>query len=170
MPLKRPEHIPKIPKTRKKKAENAINAIPEAKPDKLEYYCKAYFSYDNILKTQNCVFAIETVAEFISFTYEITLEVLKEKREIFIVLMGLKANTNVAPRIQPARTEVSFEDLIGDYTVYVVKQDGSMNAGVYNFNIYNKEIQLLDSYLPPKENNRKFCEFEVSPEENTFAK
>merc|ERR1711879_403896 len=109
------------------KMEAAIEAIPEKKPDKLEYVCKAFFQYDEVSKTQNYIFAIETVTEFVSFAYEVTVEIMHKKREIYFVLMGLKALTNMAPQVQPARTDIAFEDLIGDYTVYVVKQDGSIN-------------------------------------------
>ncbi|GJQ64272.1 MAG: hypothetical protein SCALA702_33250 [Melioribacteraceae bacterium] len=170
MPLKRPDELPKIPKTRKKKMEAAIEAIPEKKPDKLEYVCKAFFQYDEVSKTQNYIFAIETVTEFVSFAYEVTVEIMHKKREIYFVLMGLKALTNMAPQVQPARTDIAFEDLIGDYTVYVVKQDGSINAGKYHIDIYNKEIKLLETFLPEKENNRHFCDFKVAEEEFSFGK
>lgn len=169
MPLKKPKDLPKIPKSRQKKAENALAAIPEKKDDKIEYKCKAYYDFDNTTKTQYCVFAVETVAEFTSFAYEITMEVLYEKREIIIVLMGLKALTNMAPKVQPARTEIQFEDLVGEYTVKVVKQDGAINAADYKFNIFKKEIQLLKSYMPKKKNNRLFCEFEVDKEAFKFG-
>ena len=95
---------------------------------------------------------------------------MHKKREIYLVLMGLKALTNMAPQVQPARTDIAFEDLIGDYTVYVVKQDGSINAGKYHIDIYNKEIKLLETFLPEKENNRHFCDFKVAEEEFSFGK
>ena len=160
MPLKKPKDLPKIPKTRKKKAENALNSIPEKKPDKLEYVCKVFFRYDSTLKKQFHILAVETVSEFTSFAYEISLEALKEKREILIILMGLKALTNMAPKVQPARTEIEFEDLIGEYTIKLVKQDGAVNAADYNFNIFKKEIALIKEYQPKKKNNRLFCKFE----------
>lgn len=169
MPLKKPKDIPKIPKSRKKKVDNALNAIPEKKPDKLEYYCKAFFGFDEITKKQYSVFAIETVVEFTSFAYEVSLEAIKDKREILIMLMGLKALTNRAPQIQPARTEIPFEDLIGDYTVKVVKQDGAINCADFSFNIFTKEIKLLKEYKPKKKNNRLFCKFKVAKDEFSFG-
>lgn len=169
MPLKKPKDLPKIPKSRQKKAENALKAIPEPKPDKLEYICKAFYGYDNIEKKQYCVFAIETVAEFTSFVYEVSVDVIKEKREIIIVILGLKALTNLAPQVKPARTEIPFEDLIGEYEVKVVKQDGAINAADYSFNIFKKEIKLLKEYKPKKKNNRLFCKFEVAEAEFSFG-
>ncbi len=169
MPLKKPKDLPKIPKSRQKKAENALAAIPEKKEDKLEYVCKAYYDFDSTTKAQYSVFAIETVAEFTSFAYEVSLEVLKEKREIVIVLMGLKALTNMAPKVQPARTEIPFEDFVGEYTVKVVKQDGAINAADFSFNIFKKEIKLLKEYKPKKKNNRFFCKFEVDEEAFRFG-
>ena len=52
MPLKKPKDVPKIPKTRKKKTEAVYSAIPEKRPDKLEYICKALFRYDRLKKKQ----------------------------------------------------------------------------------------------------------------------
>jgi len=168
LPLRKPKNIPKIPKTRKKKPHAALSAIPTKKPDKLEYICKAFYHYDSMLKKQYCVFAIETVVEFTSFAYEVSVEVIKEKNVIDLILMGLKAKTNVVPQIQPARNEILFEDLIGDYTVNVVKQDGAINTGDFHFNIFKKEILLTKQYKPKKKNNRLFCRFEVAKDEFTF--
>jgi hypothetical protein len=168
MPLHKLIDIPKIPKTRKKKAHTALNAIPAKKPDKLEYICKAFFRYDEKVERQYYVFAIETLVEFTNFAYEVSVEVIKERYVLNFILMGLKAKTNVVPQIQPARTELYFEDLIGDYTVNVVKQDGAVNTGEYHFNIFKKEIILTKQYKPKKKNNRLFCRFEVAEDEFTF--
>ncbi|MHB8905084.1 MAG: hypothetical protein ACYC4T_06225 [Melioribacteraceae bacterium] len=169
MSLKKPKSIPKIPKTRKKKAHTALAAIPTKKPDKIEYLCKAFYKYDDIAGKQYCVFAVETIVEFTSFSYEVSVDVIKEKNIFNFVLMGLKAKTNVVPLVQPARTELCFQDLVGDYVVNVVKQDGAVNTGEFHFNIYKKEILLTKQYKPKKKNNRLFCQFEVAEEEFTFS-
>jgi hypothetical protein len=166
--LRKPKKIPKIPKTRKKKAHASLSAIPVKKPDKLEYTCKAYYKYDDVEKKQFCAFAVETIVEFTSFAYEISIEVIKEKNVINLVLVGLKAKTNVVPNVKPARTDIYFQDLIGDYTVNIVKQDGAINTGEYHFNIFKKEILLTKQYKPKKKNNRLFCTFEVAEEEFSF--
>ncbi len=168
MPLKKPNNIPKIPKTRKKKTEAALAAIPAPKPDKVEYRCKAAFKYDSVEQKELSAFIIETAVEFTSFVYEVSVEVVKEKREILVLLLGLKSKTNLAPRVQPARTEISFEDLIGDYAVKVVKQDGCINEAHFYFDKFNKNIKLKETYIPEKENNRRFCEFLVAEEEFEF--
>ncbi len=168
MSLRKLKEIPKIPKTRKKKAHAALDAVPSKKPDKQEYVCKALFRYDEKQQRQYYVFSIETVVEFTSFAYEISVEVIKEKNILNFILMGLKAKTNVVPQIMPARTDLYFEDLFGDYIVNVVKQDGAINTGEYHFNIFKKEILLTKQYKPKKKNNRLFCNFEVAVDEFTF--
>jgi len=170
LPLKKPSDLPKIPKTRKKKAEAAIAAIPQKKPDKLEYYCKAFFTYDQALQQQFVVFRVETVVEFTSFAYEVSTEVLKEKDHLYIILMGLKAETNIVPGIQSAKKDIIIEDVVGEFVINIVKQDGSINSGRYKLNIYNKEIELLEEFIPEKKNNRHFCTFYVDPESNEFPK
>jgi hypothetical protein len=166
--LRKLKDLPKIPKTRKKKAHMALTAIPLKKPDKLEYICKAFYKYDETVRKQYCVFAIETIVEFTSFSYEVTIEVLHEKNEFNFILMGLKAKTNVVPLVQPARTELLFEDLVGDYIVNVVKQDGAINTGEYHFNIFKKEILLTKQYKSKKKNNRHFCTFTVAEDDFSF--
>jgi hypothetical protein len=168
LPLRSLEGIPKIPKTRQKKAKNALEAIPAKKPDKIEYVCKVFFKYDTTIKKQLYVFAVETVAEFTSFSYEVSIEAVKEKNTINFFLMGLRALPNMAPKIQPARSEVEFEDLMGDYTINLIKPDGAINEAKYHFNIFLKEIKLLESSKPPKKNNRWFVRFEVAEEEFSF--
>ncbi|MBU1099695.1 MAG: hypothetical protein KKA84_04750 [Bacteroidetes bacterium] len=168
MPLKKPFDLPKIPKTRKKKAEAAIAAIPQKKPDKLEYYCKAFFTYDQALHQQFVVFRVETAVEFTSFAYEVSTEVLREKDQLFIILMGLKAETNIVPGIQTAKKDIILEELVGEFVINIVKQDGSINSGRYKLNIYNKEIELLEEFIPEKKNNRHFCDFSVDEELNEF--
>ena len=168
MSLKKPKGIPKIPKTRKKKAHTALSAIPTKKPDKIEYICKAFYKYDDIAGKQYCVFAIETIVEFTSFSYEVSVDIIQEKNVINFVLMGLRAKMNVVPLVQPARTELLFNDLVGDYQINVVKQDGAINTGEFHFNIYKKEILLTKQYKPKKKNNRLFCKFEVAEEDFSF--
>lgn len=168
MSLRSLEGIPKIPKTRQKKAKNALEAIPAKKPDKIEYICKAFFKYDPTIKKQLYVFAIETIAEFTSFSYEVSVEAVKEKNTITFFLMGLRAMPNMAPKIQPARSEVAFEDLMGDYIINFVKPDGAINQAKYHFNIFLKEIKMLEESKPAKKNNRWFAKFEVAEDEFSF--
>lgn len=170
MSLRKPKSIPKIPKTRKKKIHTALSAIPTKKPDKLEYICKAFYKYDDTVKKQYSVFALETVAEFTSFSYEVSVEIFKEKNTINLVIMGLKAKLNSVPQIMPARKEILFEDLIGDFLVNVVKQDGAINSAEFHLNIYKKEILLKKEFKPKKKNNRLFCKFKVVEEDFSFPK
>lgn len=169
MPLKKPKDLPKIPKTRKKKAHSALSAVPQKKPDKLEYICKSYYKYDKQLKKQFYAFAIETIAEFTSFSYEVSVEVIQEKNVFYFIVMGLKAKMDSVPQVQPARNELLFEDLIGDFIINVVKQDGAVNTAEYHFNIFKKEMILNKQYKPRKKNNRLFCQFEVAEEMFSFT-
>jgi hypothetical protein len=170
LPLKKPAGIPKIPKTRKKKSHSALTAIPSKKPDKLDYTCKAYFKYDFKLKKQFIALCIETISEFTSFSYEISVDVIREKNVINIVITGLKAKMNAVPSVQPAKRELLFEDLIGELNINVVKQDGAINSAEYYLNIYSKEILLRKEFMPKKKNNRLFCKFEIDRNKFSFEK
>lgn len=168
MPLHKPKDIPKIPKTRKKKSHTALSAIPSKKPDKLEYICKSYYKYDSRFRKQYVAFLIETVVEFTSFAYEISVDIIKEKNEINLIIMGLKAKMNSVPQIMPAQNESLFEDLFGDYTINIVKQDGAINSAGININPLERKITLNKTFLPKKKNNRHFCDFIIDEAQFTF--
>jgi hypothetical protein len=102
------------------------------------------------------------------FSYEISVDIVRKKDEIYLVIMGLSAKTNYAPQVQPARKDNFFDDIIGDITVNVVKQDGSINSAVFNVNFVEKKITLVKEFMPEKENNRRFCSFYIAKEENSF--
>ena len=169
MLLSNPPKIPKISKKRAKKGEAAIKAIPQKRPDKIDFSCKTFYKFNNDLRKQYLVFTVETLVEFTAFAYELTVEVIKRKRILYLIIRGLKARTNILPGIQPARTEIEFEDFVGEYVVHVVKQDGAINSAVYNFNIFKKEIKLIKEFIPLKKNNRRFCKFFVSEKDFSFA-
>jgi len=168
MPLKKPKDYPKLPKTRKKNIEAAKAAIPQKKEDKIEYICSAFFKYDNVLNKQFCTLRLRTVAEFTSFAYEISVASKLTKDVIDITLLGLQAKINYLPQVEVAKTDLDFEDLYGEYTVNIIKQDGSINSAVFDFNIFKKEIDLVKKFMPEKKNNRLFCEFEISYKDFTF--
>jgi hypothetical protein len=61
--------------------------------------------------------------------------------------------------VAPAKSEVFFEDLYGEHTINIIKKDGSINSAIVDFNVFKKEIKILNEFLPPKKNNRKFFVF-----------
>lgn len=168
MPLRKPGSEPNVPKTRTKKPSGAQDEIAVKKKDKIEYVCKAFFRYDMPNKKQLYVLSLETVVQFISFAYEISLNYVKERNVINISLLGIKTKSNMIPQAASAKSEIFFEELFGEHTINVIKQDGSINTGVFDFNIYKKEIKLIDKFVPEKKNNRLFCDFQVSEADFTF--
>ena len=140
MPLKKPKDYPKLPKTRKKNIEAAKDAIPQKKEDKIEYICSAFFKYDSMVNKQFCTLRLQTIVEFTSFTYEISVASRITKNIIDITLLGLRAKINYLPQVEVAKTDLDFENLYGEYTVNIIKQDGSINSAVFNFNIYSGQI------------------------------
>ena len=96
------------------------------------------------------------------------MRVLQNKQVVNIIIMGLKARTDIVPQVQPARGEYLLEDLVGEFTLNIYKQDGAVNSGIFHLNIYNKTINLVKEYKPQKKNNRLFCRFEVAENEFSF--
>ncbi|WP_337872087.1 hypothetical protein [Ignavibacterium sp.] len=169
MALKKPKDVPKIPKSREKTIDKLKKAIPKKKKEEIDFNCKIYFFYDSVSKKQKYRFQLQTLKIFSALNYKISTQFRKEKNEIDISNLGLKAQNHYLVKAQPATAEIDFEDLFGEYTLNILKQDGSINSLILNFNIYKKEIVLIKEFLPSKKNNGKFCTFEVDKSLFTFS-
>lgn len=168
MPLKKPISFPKIAKARQQTIDKFKKAVPMKKESELEYNCKISFKFNPSKKIQQYKFTLETEKLFSNLSYGITTESKKEKKVIDISILGLSPKQTYFTEAAPATSEIFFEDLYGEYTVNVIKKDGSINAAKIHFNVFKKEIRLIEEFLPPKKNNRKFCAFSVDQENFTF--
>lgn len=169
MALKKPKEVPKIPKTREKSINKVKLITPKEKEGSLEFICKVFFYFNPHLKKQQYGIQVETVKQFSVMSYELTLKGAKSGKEIDISVMGLRAKQSYLNMAGPAYGEIYFDDLYGRHTINVIKQDGTINSAVFDFNIFKKEIVLSEEYLPEKKNNRRFCSFETAEEYFTFG-
>ncbi|HAB52023.1 MAG: hypothetical protein A2315_08350 [Ignavibacteria bacterium RIFOXYB2_FULL_35_12] len=167
MPLKKPKTVPKIAKARKVTIDKLKEAVPNKRESEIEYNCKIAFKFNPVKKVQQYLFALETEKLFSSMKYGITTESKKDKKVIDISILGLTPSQAYLIEPGPAKSEVFFEDLYGEYTVNIIKKDGSINSAIVDFNLFKKDIKLLKEFLPPKKNNRKFCTFSV--DQRNFA-
>lgn len=169
MALKKPKEVPKIPKAREKTIDKLKKAIPKKKKEEIEFICKIYFYYDSVSKKQKYRFQLETLKIFSALNYKISTQSRKEKNEIDISILGLSAQNDYLVQAQPATAEIDFEDLFGEFTLNIIKQDGSINSAILNFNIFKKEIELVKEFLPQKKNNGEFCTFEIDKSMFSFS-
>jgi hypothetical protein len=172
MSLKRPKDVPKIPKAREKTIDKLKDATPKIKPkeSEIEYNCFLFFHKDTKTAKQKYAIIIDTVKQFTALNYELTVLAKKNKNVIDISILGLKNLDNYRTEVKPASAEIYFDDLFGKITVNVIKQDGSINSGLYEVNVYKKHMELIEEFLPPKKNNRKFCSFFVDKKRFSFEK
>lgn len=170
MALKKPKDVPKIPKARGKNIDKLKKSTPAKKKTEIEFNCRIYFHKDGTNGKQKYRFEVETLKIFSFLNYKITAQARKEKKTIDISLLGLTALNDYVAKVQPANIEIDFEDLFGEYTVNVIKQDGSINSAIVNFNIFKKDIELAKEFLPEKKNNSKFCTFEIDRDRFTYSK
>jgi len=168
MPLRKLEEMPKISKSRKKTIPKIKQATPKKKDSSIEYVVNVFFKYDPVLKKEFTVVAISTVKLFTSLSYEISVDVQKGKNAIDISILGLNTRQSYYVSPNPATTELLFDNLFGKYSLNVIKQDGSINSAMFDFNIYTKEIKMSEISLPKKKNNRVFARFEVTPGSFSF--
>lgn len=168
MPLKKPKSIPKIVNPRRKTIEKIKKATPIIKNAEIEYDCKIAFRYNPQKKVQEYAFTLKTEKLFSSMMYGITTETNKNKKVIDISILGLTPKQTYLSKPGPATAEIIFENLYGDYTLNIVKKDGSINSAVLDFNVFKKDIKLLSEFLPAKKHNRKFCAFSIDQKNFTF--
>lgn len=169
MPLRKPRKVPKVPKTRKKSIDKIKEATPAAKKAEIEYRAAASFRYDKSAGKQFFCITVSTVKEFSFLNYTVSLDVQSNRGVIDISILGLNTTQSYLVEPAPASTDSFFEDLTGKFTVNLIKQDGTINAAVYELNVYTREIKLLQEYVPEKKNNRRFCEFSVDAESFSFG-
>ena len=170
MALKKQTDIPVIPKAREKNIDKLKKVTPAKKKSEIEFNCKIYFHSDGNKGLQKYRFEIETTKMFSFLNYKITAQARKIKKTIDISLLGLTAMNDYLAKVQPAVVKLDFEDLFGEYTINILKQDGSINSALVNFNVFKKEIELVSEFLPEKKNNSKFCTFEIDKESFTYSK
>jgi hypothetical protein len=168
MALRKPKEIPKISKAREKTIDKLKKAIPKKKKEEIEFKCKFFFHYDNKEKKQKFRIQIETIKLFTTMNYKISLQFRKIKNEIDISIFGLAMRNDYLTEVKPAFEVIDFDDLLGEHIINIIKQDGSINTAKVDFNIYKKQIKLLEEFIPPKKNNGKFCTFEISESLFTF--
>ena len=168
MPLKKPITVPKIAKARNKTIAKLKETVPIKKEAELEYNCSLYFKFNSLKKVQQYAVKLETVTLFSSMNYGITTQSKKEKKSIDISILGLTPRQTYFTQAGPADSEILFEDLYGEYSLNIIKKDGSISSAVIDFNVFRKEIKVLSEFLPPKKNNRKFCSFSVNEASYTF--
>lgn len=168
MPLKKPKSSQKISKPRKKSISKIKEAVPAKKKSELEYNCKIAFKYNPQKKIQQYAITLETEKLFSSMNYGISTHSIKEKKTIDLSILGITPKQTYFTQPGPARNEVYFEELYGEYTVNIIKKDGSINSALIDFNVFKKDIKLIDEFLPPKKNNRKFCAFYIDKENFSF--
>lgn len=168
MSLKKPKLVLKNVKARKKTIDKLKEVVPVKEEVEIEYNCKISFGnpslrdkFNPLKKVQQYAFTLETEKLFSSMNYGITTESRKDKKVIDISILGLSPRQTYFTEVGPAKNEVFFEDLYGEYTVNIIKKDGSINSAVVDFNVFKNEIKLIKEFLPPKKNNRKFCTFLV---------
>ena len=161
MPLKKQKSVPEIPKSREKKISVIKEAIPEKKDSEIEFICEIYFSTDISGQKQYYCIGLVTVLQFSNLNYELSVDSVKKKNTIDIIILGLKTKAGYINNSGPARREVLFENLYGKYTINIIKQDGSINSAIVDFNIFKKSIKLINVFLPEKRNNREFVKFEI---------
>lgn len=164
---RRPKAIQDTLKTQNSSIDRSQSAVLMKKNNILEYNCFIYFSYDRSNKNQRYAIEIQTTQFFSVLNYSLTVSGKKNKNTIDINLLGLKAADNYITEPGPASNVIYFDELYGENTINIIKQDGSFNTAVINFNVFKKSIELLKEYSP--ESQAKFCSFKVAGEKNTFA-
>lgn len=135
----------------------------------LEYYVRFYFEFDKVTGRQYYTIALSTFRLFSQLNYSITTKIKKQKDQITINLLGLSTNNSYYTNSYSAVSFLRLEELFGDFTVNVVKQDGTINSALVSFNIYNRTIEIRSTSSGNEGQDRIFCQFETDNSQFTFG-
>ncbi len=169
MSLKNQKSIPHVPKSRGKKISIIKDSVPEKKKSEIEYNCEIYFSTGFLKEKQLYCITLTTIRQFSNLNYEISVSTTKHKSTIDIIILGLKTKIDYVNNSGSALCELLFENLYGKHTINIIKQDGSINSAIVDFNIFKRKIDLVKVFLPEKKNNREFVTFEVVPDKFKYS-
>ncbi len=97
------------------------------KKNEPEYLLRIFRHQDERTNKKGVVFAIETIAVFTNFKYEILLEEKRNNKEIELRIVGLHAPSLLMPGKGPARGSREYFDLKGTYTVRINKMGKEIN-------------------------------------------
>jgi len=86
-------------------------------------------------------FVVQTTKVFVSFRYDILLEVSVEKRAITVAIKGLHAPELLMPGSGPAYGLARMKGASGHYELNVIKQDKTVHT--FDIDIGEKDVTIL---------------------------
>lgn len=95
-----------------------------------EYRLRVFPYTDERTRTAGTAVVVETVKEFVSFSYEVLLEDHLDGQTVSLKILGLHAPVSVMPGVGPARGHRFYEHLSGRRTFVVTKLNGDRNEFV----------------------------------------
>ncbi len=98
------------------------------KKQTIEYRLMISPAYDEIRKKEKTVFLFETVKEFSTFNYKISIGYELNDKILSFRLMGLQTPDFTMPSFGPARKRIELPRLHGTHEVVITKIDGTQNS------------------------------------------
>lgn len=105
-----------------------------------DYTLNIFYHYDEQTRRNVLVFLIQTTKIFVSFRYEILFENSIAGKEINLKITGLHVPELLMPQSGPARGRRDYEDLHGNYTLHVTKQDKTVNT--FQIEITSSSVEI----------------------------
>lgn len=121
--------------------------MPRKKNRSQPEYLLRVFHHHNEAGKPSVAVVVETLKEFVSFRYEVLLELQRTENEILIKILGLHAPVSVMPGTGPARGSRLYTALAGTVTIQVRKLNGEKNEFVFIIN--RKGVSLVHSPRQP---------------------
>ena len=106
-----------------------------------DYTLNIFHHYDEKTKKDVVVFLVQTTKIFVSFRYEILLEVEYAGNEINVRITGLHVPELLMPQTGPAQGRCDYTNLNGLYKLTVTKQDKTENE--FSVQISQTKIDIL---------------------------
>jgi hypothetical protein len=112
-----------------------------------DYILNIFHHYDEKTKRNVVIFLVQTTKIFISFRYEILLEVKIVDKDIQLLIKGLHVPELLMPQTGPARGQLNYTQLEGTYRLIVTKQDKTVNE--FSVQITPESIYIIQKPKTP---------------------
>lgn len=148
-------------RTKKEKPIDEIAFVDKSsgRLTRIEYELKGYFEYDQESKKDVCVFEIQTFKEFSTFKYNLILDIVKTSELLKINLLGISAPTILFPFSGKASAKIKLFDVSGNYSVQIVKQDGTSNVFEFRIDTDQENVLFIKEIISEKKKVKKFIQY-----------
>ncbi|MEX0602914.1 MAG: hypothetical protein WD295_06210 [Bacteroidota bacterium] len=121
--------------------------MPKSSRHTSDYRLNVFHHVDDQSGQRSVRFVVRTVQEFVSFNYQVLLDVRVDNGEVLLKITGIHAPVMVMPGIGPARGFADLTGLKGSYGLTINKLKKEVNR--FQIEVTDGAVRILKSPSKP---------------------